>query len=816
MRTPFPRLYTACISLSHKRDVDCIADAEGAVLYRVKLPGDGTTIFVGWASSGAVLAVVQKLGGAFLWFPAKPGTVQQWEGMQFSSKMMKSSVLKRNAHFDTCFACWSESGKLVLGLADGNFAVWDLSSNETFMSRKHFAGKHHNAIMAGAWAPLGEHLALASAYQLKVSQPLLNASWEQTAAKLDLNGGDGTIQQLHFSRTGCVLAAIAGASIFRHLRLYAVVRDGRSRKSEFKGCRLAPLGEVHPGPQLGSLQSVIWLEHETLACIFSSGTLRYVQLDANNSGLREQSARTLPGGVVDAVLLEATSHIAIVSQTQLMFWDPVSHAAAGVVELPHLPNSVRYLKAQAAADFLILSRSDGALAKVPYPQNLQQLDLQTTVPCVGMGRLSMRSEELVESAPKPLSCTPKRILRITAAEGATSSNAMLLEACWSSQASMVAFVNSHCELKVLRHEASSGALTTVLAERSNSLGKVSYLEFDPATEMHLALVMRGAGVGLWQVGSNEPMSMWTGMSYKNSSLVFSKGQKDFDPCFARWSRAGQLAIGMADGSFAVWDSVTSNVSASVRTGAHKSAVTAGDWLSSLFAPALALASSSAIKVSQGFDDVEWPATALKLRTNGDSTGSRRSSLKSPLARRSRVGDADALELRFSPSGQFLALLSAMGNSSEERQLIIYELSQQRDALVVCRELVDFDGGVPIGFHWLPDESLLLFSRNTNAAIRRLYPMRDGTDGVWPPIDRSTPGDLVDAAVLNSQGLCAAVFSGGDDSNVALMLSCPGLEQIALVRLEQVPRTVKLYDDSQGKTSVMLISFARGGIEAWRM
>eukprot|EP00965_Chrysotila_dentata_P100079 3306791-Pleurochrysis_carterae.AAC.1 len=29
---------------------------------------------------------VQKLGGAFLWFPAKPEAVQQWEGMQFSSK----------------------------------------------------------------------------------------------------------------------------------------------------------------------------------------------------------------------------------------------------------------------------------------------------------------------------------------------------------------------------------------------------------------------------------------------------------------------------------------------------------------------------------------------------------------------------------------------------------------------------------------------------------------------------------------------------------------------------------------------------------
>ena len=64
------------------------------------------------------MAVVQKLGGAFLWFPSKPESVQQWEGMQFSSSMMRNAVLQRNQHFDTDFACWSEVRKLVLGPAD--------------------------------------------------------------------------------------------------------------------------------------------------------------------------------------------------------------------------------------------------------------------------------------------------------------------------------------------------------------------------------------------------------------------------------------------------------------------------------------------------------------------------------------------------------------------------------------------------------------------------------------------------------------------------------------------------------------------------
>ena len=62
----------------------------------MQLPPEGKTIMLGWEPSGAVLAVVQKLGGAFLWFPSKPESVQQWEGMQFSSSMMRNAVRHRD------------------------------------------------------------------------------------------------------------------------------------------------------------------------------------------------------------------------------------------------------------------------------------------------------------------------------------------------------------------------------------------------------------------------------------------------------------------------------------------------------------------------------------------------------------------------------------------------------------------------------------------------------------------------------------------------------------------------------------------------
>ena len=78
----------------------------------------------------------------------------------------------------------------------------------------------------------------------------------------------------------------------------------------------------------------------------------------------------------------------------------------------------------------------------------------------------------------------------------------------------------------------------------------------------------------------------------------SGSKKEFDPRFARWSRSAQLVVGMGDGSFAVYDSVSGAVFVSGRSGRHKAPITAGDWLSSLFAPALALASTSTVKVSE--------------------------------------------------------------------------------------------------------------------------------------------------------------------------------------------------------------------------
>ena len=94
-----------------------VLDENGKTIYRVQLPREGRTIFLGWEPSGAALAAVQDHGGAFLWFPSKPDCVQQWEGMQFANQLMRSSALKRNSHFDTCFASWSQARKLVLGLA---------------------------------------------------------------------------------------------------------------------------------------------------------------------------------------------------------------------------------------------------------------------------------------------------------------------------------------------------------------------------------------------------------------------------------------------------------------------------------------------------------------------------------------------------------------------------------------------------------------------------------------------------------------------------------------------------------------------------
>ena len=172
------------------------------------------------------------------------------------------------------------------------------------------------------------------------------------------------------------------------------------------------------------------------------------------------------------------------------------------------------------------------------------------------------------------------------------------------------------------------------------------------------------------------MQVWSGMEYKSSLLSFASKGKGFDPLFARWSRAGMLALGMADGGFAVWDSISQQIFASHRTGKHRSGVTAGDWIASLFSPCLALASTSTIKVSQGFDGVEWPATAMKLKLPTAANADRgRSTPLSPaklLRRASSSSDADVdglgfLHLGFSSSGKYLAALAAPTTAPEMKQ-----------------------------------------------------------------------------------------------------------------------------------------------------
>ena len=71
------------------------------LVHRVQLPPEGKTIMLGWDPSGAVLAVVQKLGGAFLWSPSKPESVRQWEGQQFSSSTRRDNAV-RPARLQPC------------------------------------------------------------------------------------------------------------------------------------------------------------------------------------------------------------------------------------------------------------------------------------------------------------------------------------------------------------------------------------------------------------------------------------------------------------------------------------------------------------------------------------------------------------------------------------------------------------------------------------------------------------------------------------------------------------------------------------------
>ena len=398
--------------------------------------------------------------------------------------------------------------------------------------------------------------------------------------------------------------------------------------------------------------------------------------------------------------------------------------------------------------------------------------------------------------PEPMVGIPKLILQVSAAEGASNSRSFPLSFDYSTTTGMLGLVNASGEVHIVERLPDEPGFKTVLKE-GVPVATCVHLQWDPGTQKHLALALRGNGVALWEWGSTGGMQMWSGMEYKrqaNPLASLGSKPKGFDPLFARWSAAGMLVLGMADGGFAVYDATSGNVFVSQRSGKHKSGVTAGDWISSLFSPCLALASTSTIKVSQGFDGVEWPATAMKLKLDKTTKG----------ALRGRDADGLAfLSLAFSSSGKYLAALAAPTNDIERRQVIVYEVQDQRSSLTAVRELNSQADGTPCRITWLADDTLAIFrqsstgggcaprpraSRLAPRVLRRATPDRHharrvflmspraarvGRVGVgareWPPSGASAPGRLIDGAVAPN-GLIAAAFQAGSGGVIVLLSS----------------------------------------------
>mgnify|MGYP006174732757 CR=1 FL=1 len=92
------------------------------------------------------------------------------------------------------------------------------------------------------------------------------------------------------------------------------------------------------------------------------------------------------------------------------------------------------------------------------------------------------------------------------------------------------------------------------------------LSWDPSTGSVLAIAIKSYGIALWDTKGDAGIQMWSGMAYKNRLSLARSSTKNFDPRVAVWNLAGQLAVGMADGSFAVWDSISMELSTSGSSG----------------------------------------------------------------------------------------------------------------------------------------------------------------------------------------------------------------------------------------------------------
>ena len=373
------------------------------------------------------------------------------------------------------------------------------------------------------------------------------------------------------------------------------------------------------------------------------------------------------------------------------------------------------------------------------------------------------------------------------------------------------------------------------------------MEWDPVSGTQLAVAVRGAGVVLWKAGSEEKPTLWSGMTYA-PVFKLAGSKKEFDPRFARWSRSAQLVVGMGDGSFAVYDSVSGAVFVSGRSGRHKAPITAGDWLSSLFAPALALASTSTVKVSEGFEKMEWEGTAMKLKITGDDKRASRGDSRGDKARekmdkakekmkdvtdeamrtmrRKAKPDIEGLEFKdvaFSPSGKYLAALGAPTMEPTQLQVVVYELQDARSTLVAVREVATSEHHTPISMGWQADEVLVVFLQSlTGGAIATVSPRgpRDASI-VYGGRDGAAPGRLMEGVAAKS-GLIAALFRSTQDSATQLVLLnyAQGAAARPLNVIEQlgVPSDassvqVRPREDATGSHDVTL-GFEDGAVKVW--
>jgi len=259
------------------------------------------------------------------------------------------------------------------------------------------------------------------------------------------------------------------------------------------------------------------------------------------------------------------------------------------------------------------------------------------------------------------------------------------------------------------------------------------------------------------------------------------------------------------------------LSTSGSSGKHKGSITAADWHSSLFAPALALASKSTIKVSQGFDGVEWSSTSMKLKLIKQSSLAK---ITSPMRRNSTNADLDGLafeSIRFSPSGKYLAAIAVPTADPDSRQLDVYELQDERKSLALTREVAFQPGETPLSFRWLIDNSLVVFTRSSSGAacVKSLVPGSDIPVTSWPPPGQSLDGTLVDArATLH--GLVALVLATADSKGQLVILTCPTMNVIAEMPLDASPQSMDLVGQKNGAGACLSLSFEGGGVDVWEL